>query len=83
MKTFKIEIELGNDAMRTDSDIAHLLNKLAMDITLGRLRGVSDVGSLDTIKWYHSSVRDRNGNSVGWIHIGNDEDDCTEWEEGY
>ena len=51
MKTFKLEIRLGNDAMQTAADIAEALERVAV----GDIHGGSGSGL----------IFDYNGNSVG------------------
>lgn len=55
MKTtiFRIEIELGNDAMRTNADIIRTLKRLA-----GKVRQLADGGE-------ERKILDDNGNTVG------------------
>jgi len=53
--TFSLKIELGNDAMRTDEDIAGALLQLAKRI---RTDGLFD-----------SAIRDINGNVVGYYEV--------------
>lgn len=63
MNKFTLEIELGNEAMKSDADIARALRQVA-----NRLRENKYVA---TVKGYGDVTRgimDRNGNTVGfWI----------------
>lgn len=53
---FTLEIELGNDAMRTGNDVAHVLNVLRQyfDINDGVIEAI-----------YPHGIRDTDGNTVG------------------
>lgn len=54
--TFRLAIELGNEAMSTPEDIVSALEDVAQEIGFGRLEG---------------SIRDGNGNTVGtWDYKG-------------
>lgn len=50
---FRIEVELGNDAMRTTRDIKHLLRDLA-----GKVENLANGGE-------ERRILDENGNTVG------------------
>ena len=62
---FKLEIELGNDAMQTGEDIAAALHHVAGAIdTIGDMRGADPYDKSGVI-------RDLNGNRVGqWKVVG-------------
>jgi len=62
-KVFKLEVSIGNDAMKTASDVAELLERQAQHLrTLGKVH-LSDPGHFD--KW----LFDINGNSVGHTRL--------------
>lgn len=50
MPEFTLTIELGNDAMQTDVDLADTIHKVAREVADG---------------WSDGDVRDANGNTVG------------------
>lgn len=52
-RTIKIEITLGNDAMRTGADVATVLRDLA-----------SKVEHVDRLDVFSTTARDANGNKV-------------------
>lgn len=52
---FRIEIELGNDAMRTDAHIAQKLRELAKTSVMANLANNGE----------ERKIRDANGNTVG------------------
>lgn len=56
--TFRVEIELGNDAMQTAADLSLALKGVAEDLTEAELEG----RDLSTV---HNVIRDANGNRVG------------------
>lgn len=56
--TFRVEIEIGNDAMQTAADLALALKGVAEDLTEAELEG----RDLSTV---HNVIRDVNGNRVG------------------
>lgn len=55
MPAFTLKIEIGNDAMKTDEDIAGALEQLAANI---RNDGLFD-----------RHIRDINGNTVGYYEV--------------
>lgn len=63
---FKMEIELGNDAMKTLSDIGRALNNLARWFIIYHPRPDSDVEhEIEDLVRSHK-IQDINGNSVGF-----------------
>ena len=56
MSTFKLEIELGNDAMRSTNDIARALEEVAVRLS-GQHRSFADADA--------GRIHDDNGNTVG------------------
>lgn len=63
MSSFTLTIELGNDAMRNGSDLAHALHEVA-----GRLDGTMAVDLPGT----EGRIRDENGNTVGRWEVRDD-----------
>jgi hypothetical protein len=59
--TFQLTIELGNDAMRTGSDIAGALGQVATRLTHDEFTG-ADLGPDAEAS---GRIRDENGNTVG------------------
>lgn len=57
---FKIDIELGNDAMQTECHVAALLSEVAKKLRSRVIRLSSDVGDYPS-----GALRDVNGNKVG------------------
>jgi len=67
MKKFKLEIELGNDAMQRTWDVADAVKSAMARRTIGSL----DVGD-------KGRIVDVNGNKVGsWLVEGDDEEEET------
>ena len=59
----KIEIELGNEAMQTNADVAEVLTAVAMRIDdMGGLE--MEIGEFDGF-----TIKDRNGNAVGKLKV--------------
>lgn len=56
LETFRLTIELGNDAMRTPEDIAEVLKRIA--------EYMHKHGS-----WPHTKILDLNGNPVGTTSV--------------
>jgi hypothetical protein len=59
---FKLEIELGNDAMQDQTDIATSLKKIASDLMCKRFFGEEVVPE-------KQNIFDRNGNRVGFWRV--------------
>lgn len=59
MRKFKVEIELGNDAMQSDADIADALNAVAIRVLGGQTYG---------------GIGDANGNTVGYFELKSETD---------
>lgn len=57
MATFKLKIELGNDAMRTSRDLARALREMGERVM------AAIPGAVNRADW--GRIRDENGNSVG------------------
>jgi hypothetical protein len=57
MPRFILEIELGNDAMRSDSDIAECIRDVATRVERFRVEPKNE-------------IRDINGNTVGHYEVG-------------
>ena len=55
---FKLEIELGNDAMNDQTDVAAALKKIASDLMVKRFFG-------EKVQKEKFRIFDRNGNTVG------------------
>ena len=62
--TFKLEIELGNDAMQSAYDVALALSEAVRQLTLHR--GYSEPLQHEE----QGSIRDVNGNRVGSWEVG-------------
>jgi hypothetical protein len=56
---FVLEIELGNDAMQTGSDIASAIRRVADH--------VEEMGT--AVVAFKETIRDLNGNSVGYFKV--------------
>lgn len=66
--SFRLSLYLGNDAMRTPSDIADALRQCAEDIE--QLSGLWDMSM-------SQNIRDKNGNVAGRYAIKNQDGDIT------
>ena len=67
MPTFRLYINLGNDAMQTHEDLAAALRKIADDVENPRdiaPFAESDGDGILRAGWYQT-IRDANGNDVG------------------
>lgn len=68
-KMFKLEIQLGNDAMRTAWDCGQALNQIAKKLCSDSFTEAGE---------YHGSIKDINGNKVGFYNLVLEEDDAQE-----
>lgn len=60
---FKMEIEIGNDAMHTYHELAQALDGVSHH--LDQLSGLMDLANLKGDKKLEAPIRDHNGNKVG------------------
>lgn len=65
MKVLNVRIELGNDAMRTGSDVREALQNMANKIY--DLRMIEDLVSDDVLD--AGKIKDVNGNTVGYFTL--------------
>ena len=72
--TFRLYIDLGNDAMRTSADLAEILREISMNVMYPRTSApfakTDNAGNL--LPGWYQTIFDRNGNDVGRYAVKED-----------